>query len=55
MPLLNFSHKKGNELFVISSINRLYLIILKVKREHYRALAHYYVAVGLLDHEGGLL
>lgn len=25
-----------------------------MKREHYRALAHYYVAVGLLDHTGDL-
>ena len=26
----------------------------QVKREHYRALAHYYVALGLLDHLGEL-
>ena len=26
----------------------------QVKREHYRALAHYYVAVGLIDHLGAL-
>jgi len=25
--------------------------LIQVKREHYRALAHYYVAVGLLDHD----
>ena len=23
-----------------------------MKREHYKALAHFYVAVGLLEHEG---
>ena len=25
---------------------------MQVKREHYRALAHYYVGLGLLDHVG---
>ena len=24
----------------------------QVKREHYKALAHYYIALGLLDHKG---
>lgn len=28
--------------------------LIQVKREHYRALAHYYVAVGLLSHTGSL-
>jgi hypothetical protein len=27
-------------------------LYVQVKREHYRALAHYYVALGLLDHVG---
>lgn len=26
--------------------------LVHVKKEHYRALAHYYVAVGILDHKG---
>jgi len=32
-----------------------WVALIQVKREHYRALAHYFVAVGLLDHEGSLL
>ncbi|XP_023343913.1 rhophilin-2 [Eurytemora carolleeae] len=31
-----------------------WVALIQVKREHYRALAHYYVAVGLLDHTGDL-
>ncbi|XP_067144294.1 rhophilin-2-B [Centruroides vittatus] len=31
-----------------------WISLLRVKAEHYRAVAHHYVAVGLLDHQGDL-
>ena len=29
----------------------VYMVLLQVKREHYKALSHFYTALGLLDHE----
>ena len=31
----------------------VYRVLLQVKREHYKALSHFYTALGLLDHEVG--
>ena len=30
---------------------RVYILLFQVKREHYKALSHFYTALGLLDHE----
>ena len=31
----------------------IYILLFQVKREHYKALSHFYTALGLLDHEVG--
>ena len=42
--VIGFYEDAGDEVNV-------YILLFQVKREHYKALSHFYTALGLLDHE----